>query len=305
MAVRITRPGKNTLVIDTPVMPAAGVFGFGDQYRDLLKIDKLGAVVTNPVSYAARSPASGVRIVPLAAGVLVHNGLPNPGLRKVISQNRATWERLPVPLIVHVIVNNVEEVTKSIRLLDEQEAVAGLELGLSEEMSAAEVQWYVQAATEQTEKPILVRLPFGVDMEYVHAAIDAGADSLVVCAPPRGTARDRAGRLVTGRLYGPMIKPLALRMVGQLARMVNVPVIGAGGIHSPEDGRDFLEAGAVAVQVDSVVWVDPKMLEIIARDLGGLVLTQPSGALPDEWFPGMGETQRGEAGHDDTTRKRS
>jgi tRNA-dihydrouridine synthase len=124
-----------------------------------------------------------------------------------------------------------------------------------------------------------------------------------VCAPPRGTARDSGGRLVSGRLYGPFIKPLVLRMVGQFARRVNIPVTGAGGIHSPQDARDYLEAGAVAVQIDSVTWIEPSLLETIARDLGGLVITQPTGALPDEWHPGMGETERRRRTSDDTTQK--
>jgi imidazole glycerol phosphate synthase subunit HisF len=74
--------------------------------------------------------------------------------------------------------------------------------------------------------------------------------------------------------------------------VVDIPVIGAGGIHSQQDARDFIEAGARAVQVDSATWVQPNLLEYIARDLGGLVLTRPVGALADEWHPGMGETER-------------
>jgi dihydroorotate dehydrogenase (NAD+) catalytic subunit len=88
-----------------------------------------------------------------------------------------------------------------------------------------------------------------------------------------------------------------LRLVGQLARRLDVPIIGAGGIHSPQDGRDYIEAGARAVQVDTVTWVQPKMLEVIARDLGGLVITKAAGALPDEWHPGMGETEREQLEH--------
>ena len=92
MSIPLTRPGKNSLIVETPVMPAAGVFGFGEQYRDLVDLDKLGAIVTNPVTYAPWSPATGTRVVPLDAGVLVHTGLPNPGLSKVLTQHRATWE---------------------------------------------------------------------------------------------------------------------------------------------------------------------------------------------------------------------
>ena len=97
---------------------------------------------------------------------------------------------------------------------------------------------------------------------------------------------------MSGRVYGPLVKPMILRLVGQMARRLDLPIIGSGGIHTPNDARDYMDAGARAVQVDSVTWVDPRALEMIARDLGGLVLTQPTGALLDEWHPGIGETEK-------------
>lgn len=303
MAVRITRVGKTSVVIDTPVMPMAGTFGYGDEYRDLLNIDKLGALVTNPVTYTPWSPATGTRVVPLDAGMLVHTGLPNPGLSKVLAKHRSTWERLPVPIIVHIVSTTEDEVRRCVHKLEEEETVDGVELGLNDDTSIGDAQAAVRAAADNADKPILVRLPFGSTIELAQAAADAGAGGLVVCAPPRGTARDSGGRLVSGRLYGPFIKPLVLRLVGQIARRVDVPVIGSGGIHSPQDARDYLEAGAVAVQIDSVTWIEPSLLETVARDLGGLVITQPTGALPDEWHPGMGETERRKRAADDTTQK--
>jgi dihydroorotate dehydrogenase (NAD+) catalytic subunit len=99
--------------------------------------------------------------------------------------------------------------------------------------------------------------------------------------------------LVSGRVYSPIIKPMVLRMVGQLMRRItDVPIIGAGGIHTLQDARDYLEAGAAAVQVDSITWIQPKMLEFIARDLGDKTVTRETGAFPDEWYEGMGETTR-------------
>ena len=282
MAIRITRHSKNSLVVDSPVMNAAGTLGFGDEYRDLIDLDMLGAFVTNPLTYTHWNPATGTRVVPLDAGVLVHTGLPNPGLKKVIEQHRSVWERLPMPVIAHVVVNNVNEVQRCMTMLDREAIIQGVEIGLSDEISPAETEWYIRAAVERLEKPLLARLPFGASMDHFSAAIEAGADALVFCAPPRGTARDQAGRLVAGRIYGPLVKPIVLRMVGQLARRFSdIPVIGAGGIHTPQDARDYLEAGAVAVQVDSVTWVNPKMLETIARDLGGMQLTQPSAGFDD------------------------
>ncbi len=290
--IELTRPGKNSLTVETPVMPAAGTFGFGDLYRDLIDIEKLGALVTNPVTYQPWNPAGGTRVVKLDGGILMHTGLPNLGLSKTLARYRAMWNTLPLPVILHVVATNTDDVRRCMVEIEREECVQAVELGLNDEVSPGEAGWLVRAAAEKSEKPLIVRLPLNDAERLARAAVDAGADALVACAPPRGTARDAAGRLIGGRLYGPLVKPIILRLVGQIARQVDVPVIGAGGVHNPQDARDYIEAGARAVQVDSVTWVQPKMLEIIARDLGGLVLTRASGALADEWHPGIGETER-------------
>jgi dihydroorotate dehydrogenase (NAD+) catalytic subunit len=293
MATEITRPGKNSLVLESPVMPAAGTIGFGDTYRDLIQFEKLGAIVTNPVTYAPWSPATGTRVVPLDAGMLVHTGLPNPGLSKVMAKYRNLWNSLPLPVILHLVASSVEHVRKSASRIDAENAVDAIELGLNDDMGWEEAERFVKAAVGNTEKPILVRLPLQDAYELAQAAVDAGAGALVVAAPPRGTARDpHTGRLVSGRVYGPLVKPMVLRVVGQLVNRIDIPIIGAGGIHSQQDARDFIEAGARAVQVDTLTWIQPKMLEFIARDLGGLVITRAAGAMGDEWHPGMGETEK-------------
>jgi dihydroorotate dehydrogenase (NAD+) catalytic subunit len=291
MAFQITRAGKGTLTLDSPVMPAAGTVGFGDEYRSLIKLEKLGALVTNPVTLYPRSAANGTRVVRLEAGVLVHTGLPNPGLTKVIDKHRGEWEKLRLPLILHLVATEEDEIERALDLIEEEDSIHAIELGIADETPERTVTDLVRAASDRLEKPLLVRVPFYEAHESALAAIDGGADAVVVCAAPRGTARDTGGRLVSGRIYGPMMKPLVLRLVGQIARRVSLPIVGAGGIHSAQDARDYLEAGARAVQVDSVTWVKPQLLETIARDLGGLVLTQPSGAFADEWHEGMGQTE--------------
>jgi dihydroorotate dehydrogenase (NAD+) catalytic subunit len=280
--IELTRPGKHSLVVENPVMNAAGTLGFGDSYRDLIDVEKLGALVTNPVTYQPWQAASGTRVVPLDSGVLVHTGLPNPGVSKVLTKYHELWNKMPLPIILHLVVNSADEISKSVPTIDREESVDAIELGLNDDLSAAEAQWYVQAVTKLTDKPVLVRVPF-VDAEALaHAAADGGAGGVVVCAPPRGTARDpQSGRLIGGRLYGPFVKPLILRLVGQLARKIGVPIIGAGGIHTPQDGRDYIEAGARAVQIDSVAWVRPKVVESILKDLGGLATTQVVGSFPE------------------------
>lgn len=302
MPIQITRPGKRTLFIESPVMPAAGITGFAFEYNGLVKTEKLGAIVTNPVTYEPWSPASGTRVVPMDAGALVHTGLPNPGLSRVLKEFRHVWASLPVPVIVHLVGTLPEQVETAMQRLNHVDSVAAVELGLDDDITYNDAHQMVRAATYQAEKPVIVRLPAQDACEVARACVEGGADALVIASPPRGTARDpRTGKLVSGRVYGPLVKPMILRMVGVLARRVDVPIIGAGGIHSLQDARDYLEAGAVAVQIDSVTWVQPRLLERIARDLSGGLVTRASDAYPDEWHPDMGDTEFRELFSDDDT----
>jgi dihydroorotate dehydrogenase (NAD+) catalytic subunit len=283
--------GKQPLQIINPVIGASGIFGFAGEYAKLIDLSKLGAIVTNPVTWKPRRAASGTRVVPLDSGVLVHTGLPNPGIHQVYQQNALKWKNSPAPIIVHIVATTPDDVGKCAQMLDMNDGVVGIEIGLGDQATHREARLMIGAARENSHLPILARLPLYQAVNVAVAAEEAGADALVIAGPPRGTARDPlTGQLVGGRVYGPWIKALALRMVGQIAGQVNIPVIGCGGIHNPDDARDYIEAGAIAIQVDSVTWVRPQMVETIARNLGGLELTRAAGALADEWHPGIGET---------------
>ncbi|MGB1286984.1 MAG: hypothetical protein ACPG7F_10655 [Aggregatilineales bacterium] len=307
--IDLVRPGKFNLTVNAPVMPAAGVMGYADDaYKDkgkkdkdgsdmhpnaFINYEKLGAFVTNPMTYRPWSPARSTRVVPLDAGVLMHTGLPNPGVKKLVKQYKSRWGAMPIPVIAHLVASNEDDVRSGIGYLDNEETIAAIELGLGDDISADEAAALVEVATQRAEKPVLVRLPVFDAYEIADACVESGAGALVLTAPPRGTARDtRTGNLVSGRIYGPLIKPMVLRMVGVLAKRIkDVPIIGAGGIHSAQDARDYLEAGARAVQVDSVVWAKPRLMERIARDLSTGIVTRPPGAFPDEWTPDMGDTE--------------
>ncbi|MEL6309350.1 MAG: hypothetical protein AAFN11_22110 [Chloroflexota bacterium] len=291
--ITITRPGKYALMVDTPVMNGAGTLGFANAYLNMIDVNKLGAYVTNPVTYEGWSPAHGTRVVPLDAGVLMHTGLPNAGVRKTIQEFSPVWRDLSVPTIMHLIATNTDHIQRAIEMIDYSDAIMGIELGLNDDITWQEAESLVRAATEYAEKPVLVRLPMYDAYEIAGAVADAGADALVISAPPRGTARDpRSGQLVSGRVYSPIVKAQALKIAEVIAtRIKDVPIIGAGGIHSIQDARDFLEVGAVAVQVDSVVWIQPRIIERIARDLSGNLVTKAHDAYPDEWHPDMGDTE--------------
>ena len=293
MSIEITRPGKSSLVVSSPVMPAAGTVGFGDSYRRLIDYSRLGAIVTNPVTLSPRQPAAGARVVPLEAGVLLHTGLPNPGLRAVVNQYRRLWDRLPTPVILHFAATDPRQLRRASQIIDAVDEIAAVELGLDDGIDLDSALDFAAAASS-FEKPTLARLPFYEASALAPPLADTNIDALVICGAPRGTARDaRSGKLVSGRIYGPTLKPVILRLVGRLRRELpdDLPLIGAGGIHSPADARDYLEAGAAAVQVDAATWVQPKILERIARDLGGWISTRHKDALLDEWNPDMSQTE--------------
>jgi len=292
--IDLTRPGKQTLTIHNPVMPAAGVFGFdGAAYRDLVDLSQMGALVTNPITWKPRHAARGPRVVPLPSGALIHTGLPNPGVTRAIRQYGPTWAHSPIPIIVHVVATTPADVARCAEALDRCEGVAALELGLHDLATPDDIELILQAARDVTLLPLLVRVPLYSAVEAARVAQDAGAGGLIVAAPPRGTTRDpQSERLVGGRIYGPWLAAQALRAVGQVARIAAVPVVGSGGIHSAEDGRDFLEAGAAAIQLDTLIWTDPAQVDIIVRGLGGLEPTRAVEAPADEWDePPQGESR--------------
>jgi dihydroorotate dehydrogenase (NAD+) catalytic subunit len=288
--IEVTLARKNSIVVESPVLLGAGTVGYdGSPYRQLLALDKFGALVTAPMTLAPRFPAHGVRVVPLPAGFLLHTGLPNPGVKRVIQEYQPRWQRSVLPVIAHVMADTPHEMEQLAHSLDRCEAVSGIEIALEDGLAMREARDLLLAARYHCDLPILVKLPLHNALLMSEVAHQAEMDALVVAAAPRGTERaPKAGRLIGGRLYGPWLKALTLRLVGRIAQYAEMPIIGVGGIHSADDARDFIAAGARAVQLDTVVWVNPKGAEAIAVNLGGGELTRTSGALVDEWTRSTG-----------------
>jgi dihydroorotate dehydrogenase (NAD+) catalytic subunit len=238
------------LVIDPPLMNSAGSLGFSADLHSAVDWCRLGAFITNPVSLMPRTPAHGERFIEFPGGFLLHTGYPNPGISQVVRRYAGHWSRSPIPVIVHLLGRNPEEVAKMTRRLESVEGITGLEVGVT---SDASVDWVV-ALTQAAygEYPVILRLPMERSVELGRAAINAGATA-VSLAPPRGIYPAGDGGLVQGRLYGPAILPVALRVVHELTQM-GIPTIGAGGVYSPEHKKAMLDAGAFAVQLDSILW---------------------------------------------------
>jgi dihydroorotate dehydrogenase (NAD+) catalytic subunit len=168
----------------------------------------------------------------------------------VLRRYARNWSRSPVPVIVHLLARGAEEVAKMARRLETVEGVSGLEVGVVSDASVEMVVALTQAACG--ELPVILQLPMERSVELAFRAIQAGAVA-VSLAPPRGVFPVQGGEFVQGRLYGPAILPIALRTVQELTRL-GIPTIGAGGIYNQEQKNAMLAAGALAVQLDGVLW---------------------------------------------------
>jgi len=247
---------KQGLSLTHPTMTAAGCFGYTALSGQLVEMASLGAVVTNPVSLRPRHGPQQPRLVEIPGGLVLNTGQENPGVRRVIQSHAGRWRRLGVPVIVHLARDLPEAVARCAQALASTGAVAALEVELDANMPSAEVGALLQAA-QTGELPLLVKLPLANARQLACISVEWGADALVIGAPPPAAAYHPSGQLVTGRLYGPTLHALAMAALVEIRRQVDVPLVGCGGIHSLEDARAFLRAGASAVQLDSILWLDP------------------------------------------------
>ena len=235
----------------SPIMNAAGSLGFSPDPHGLNDLSAFGAFVTNPISPKSRKAARGTRLLPYPSGLLLHSGHPNPGLRTVLKKHRKRWARAGLPVIVHLLGSDPGEMQRMALQLEEIEIVMGIEVGFPHDIDIPTLQEMISGALG--ELPLMARLPMARALELAHPAMDAGA-SVISLGPQRGTLIDPQGKAVHGRLYGPGVFPQALEKVHSLADQ-KISVVGAGGIYENAQAQAMLEAGAVAVQVDTALWL--------------------------------------------------
>ena len=256
---------KRDLVLDPPWTNAAGTLGFSDEARRLVDLARLGALVTNPISLAPRTPARGPRLLRYPGGFALHTGHPNPGLSEVLRRHRRRWARLPCPVIVHLLASTADEVRRMVERLEALDEVAGLEVGLGD--ADAPLAAALVSAAVASQRPVLAQFPFTAPESVAHAAAEAGAAALVLGAP-RG-ALPAAGGRVRGRLYGPGLLPLLLHALEGLAGEAYAPLIAGAAIDSPAAHDAARAAGARAVQFDSALWQAPEVVLGSGRMLEG------------------------------------
>lgn len=259
--------------MQNPVMTASGTFGYGKEFAPYFDLNRLGALVVKTITLEPRPGNPPPRIVETPAGMLNAIGLQNAGLEAFLQEHLPYLRQFPPPLIVNIAGHTIEEFTTLASRLSQVEGVAGIELnvscpnladGLVFGTDALLLSSLVESVRKVTTRPLLVKLtPNVTDIVLMaRSAVEAGADGLSLINTLLGMAIDietRRPKLanVTGGLSGPAIKPVALRMVYQVAKSVRVPIVGMGGIMSAQDALEFLIAGAQAVAVGTANFIDP------------------------------------------------
>jgi dihydroorotate dehydrogenase (NAD+) catalytic subunit len=286
LSVDLAPNNPRELVLRNPVIPASGCFGYGLEYGGILDVQRLGAFVSKGITPRPRSGNPMPRITEVPAGMLNAIGLQNPGIRGFIRKYPRIWEHWDVPAIVNISAELVDDYAMMARQLDEQPGIAAIEVNISCPNVAAGGYCFgwdtamsrdvTQAVREATTLPVIVKLsPGAQDIVAIAKAVEeAGADAISLINTLVGMAIDtRSRRPVlaneTGGLSGPAVKPVAVRMVYQVAGAVRIPIIGMGGISQLGDALEFLMAGASAIQVGTAIFSQPGMLVQLIDDLEG------------------------------------
>jgi len=280
-------PGNpRELKLRNPVIAASGCFGYGEEYAGVIDVQRLGAFVSKGITPERRAGNAMPRIVESPAGMLNAIGLQNPGIKGFVKKYPPMWESWAVPAIVNISAEAVEDYAMMASVLDEVPGVAALEINVScpniarggycfgwDPGMSADV---TRAVRNVTTLPLVVKLsPGATEIVSVAQAVEAaGADAISLINTLVGMAIDVRGRKPllanhTGGLSGPAIKPIAVRMVYQVAAAVRVPLIGMGGIMSLWDALEFFLAGASAIQIGTGIFVDPGLPIRLIDELQG------------------------------------
>lgn len=267
-----------------PIIAASGTFGYGIEFEEIVSLEKIGGFVTKGISIQPMAGHPPTRIIQTAAGMLNAIGLQNIGVDEFIAKKMPELRRYQTCCIVNVFGFTAHEYIKVIEQLNHADGIAAYELnvscpnvhagGMTFGSDPGSLEYLVKLAKAVSRRPLIVKLSPNVTSiaKMAKVAADAGGDAISLVNTFLAMSIDaetRKPRLsnITGGLSGPAIKPIALRMVYEVARAVTIPVIGLGGIVTPEDVVEFMLAGASAVQVGTASYADPRAVERISRGL--------------------------------------
>jgi len=298
---RTKRPDLSVTVagirMQNPVMTASGTFGYAQEFEPYMDLSRLGAIVVKTITLHPRAGNPPPRITETPAGMLNAIGLQNVGLQAFISEKLPYLRTLGPPIIVNVAGESIEEYVELAKRLSDQEGISGIELniscpnvadGLIFGCNAVLANKLVARVRQTTRLPLIPKLsPNVTDIaEIARALAEGGADALSLINTLIGMAidvRSRRPKLgnVTGGLSGPAIRPIAVRMVWEVARAVKLPLIGMGGIMTADDALEFLIAGATAVAVGTANFTSPSSAERIIDGIEAYLIDRKIARMTD------------------------
>ena len=272
------------ITLKNPIMTASGTYGYGLEYSDFIDLSKLGGIVVKGTTLNPRQGNPYPRMAETPSGMLNAVGLQNKGVEYFCSEIYPSIKDIDTHMIVNVSGSTVEDYMATAERIAELDKISAIELniscpnvkegGMAFGVTCAGAAEVVRAVRKVYPKTLIVKLsPNVTDITEIARAVEAeGADSISMINTLLGMAIDVKSRkpilsTVTGGLSGPAVKPVALRMVWQTAKVVSIPIIGMGGISSCEDAIEFLLAGASAVQVGTYNFVDPTITTKIASGI--------------------------------------
>lgn len=272
------------ITLKNPVMTASGTYGYGLEYSDFIDLSKLGGIVVKGTTLNPRQGNPYPRMAETPSGMLNAVGLQNKGVEYFCSEIYPSIKDIDTHMIVNVSGSTVEDYMATAERIAELDKIPAIELniscpnvkegGMTFGVTCAGAAEVVRAVRKVYPKTLIVKLsPNVTDITEIARTVEAeGADSISMINTLLGMAIDVKSRkpilsTVTGGLSGPAVKPVALRMVWQTAKVVSIPIIGMGGISSCEDAIEFLLAGASAVQVGTYNFVDPTITTKISSGI--------------------------------------
>ena len=267
-----------SLELKNPVMTASGTFGYGTEYADFMDISRLGAIIVKGTTLAPRQGNPYPRMAETPSGMLNAVGLQNKGVDYFVDHIYPEVRKIGTNIIVNVSGSCIDDYVQTASIINTLDDIPAIELNIScpnvkqggmafgvNPDSAAQV---VSAVRKAYDKTLIVKLsPNVTDITEIARAVEgAGADSVSLINTMLGMAIDAEKRkpilsTITGGMSGPVVKPVALRMVWQTAKAVKIPIIGLGGICSATDAIEFLLAGASAIQIGTANFIDPSISE--------------------------------------------
>lgn len=276
------------LDLKNPIMPASGCFGFGREYAQLYNLSKLGAIMIKATTVETRKGNPTPRVAETSAGMLNAIGLQNPGIEKVMAEELKFLESYDVPVIANVAGTEVADYVEVAERISKASNVKALELNIScPNVKCGGIQFGTDPETAKqlttavkavSSVPVYVKLSPNVTniVDIAKAVEVGGADGITMINTLVGMRLDeRTGKPViangTGGLSGPAIKPVAIRMVYDVYKAVNIPIIGMGGVTCAQDVIDFMSAGASAVAVGTANFVDHFVCPTIIEELPDLL----------------------------------